>query len=57
MVATLNINADPTGIGSLLLGIIIWLVIIANIIFAILGGVKVNGGGSYRYPVNIRWIK
>jgi hypothetical protein len=28
-----------------------------NIIFAILGGIKVNGGGSYRYPVNIRWIK
>ncbi len=32
-------------------------VIIVNIVFAILGGVKVNGGGSYRYPVNIRWIK
>ena len=30
---------------------------VVNIIFAILGGVKVNGGGSYRYPVNIRWIK
>ncbi len=30
---------------------------IVNIVFAILGGVKVNGGGSYRYPVNIRWIK
>jgi uncharacterized Tic20 family protein len=32
-------------------------VIIVNIVFAILGGVKVNAGGSYRYPVNIRWIK
>jgi len=31
--------------------------LVANIIFAIMGGVKVNGGGSYRYPVNIRWIK
>ena len=30
---------------------------VVNVIFAILGGVKVNGGGSYRYPVNIRWIK
>ena len=30
---------------------------VVNIIFAILGGIKVNGGGSYRYPVNIRWIK
>jgi uncharacterized Tic20 family protein len=37
---------------------LIWLVlVISSVIFAILGGVKVNGGGSYRYPVNIRWIK
>ena len=42
---------------ALLLTLVIWAVIIVNIIFAILGGVKVNGGGSYRYPVNIRWIK
>ena len=34
-----------------------WAVIIVNVIFAIMGGIKVNGGGSYRYPVNIRWIK
>jgi uncharacterized Tic20 family protein len=27
------------------------------VIFSILGGVKVNGGGSYRYPVSIRLIK
>jgi uncharacterized Tic20 family protein len=27
------------------------------VVFSILGGVKVNGGGSYRYPVNIRFIK
>jgi uncharacterized Tic20 family protein len=30
---------------------------IANAIFSILGGVKVNGGGAYRYPVAIRLIK
>ncbi|MCU1558511.1 MAG: hypothetical protein JWN09_2506 [Microbacteriaceae bacterium] len=42
---------------ALLAGIVYWAVIIVNIIFAILGGVKVNAGGSYRYPVNIRWIK
>ncbi len=29
----------------------------ANVLFSILGGVKVNGGGSYRYPVNFRFIK
>ena len=42
---------------GILITLVIWAVIIVNIIFAILGGVKVNGGGSYRYPVNIRWIK
>jgi uncharacterized Tic20 family protein len=37
---------------------LIWIVVVVvNLIFAIMGGVKVNGGGSYRYPVNIRWIK
>jgi uncharacterized Tic20 family protein len=34
-----------------------FLVWVAMVVFSILGGVKVNGGGSYRYPVNIRWIK
>jgi uncharacterized Tic20 family protein len=41
----------------LIFGLLSWAVIIVNIIFAIMGGIKVNGGGSYRYPVNIRWIK
>jgi uncharacterized Tic20 family protein len=41
-----------------LVGTLIWIaVIVVNVIFAIMGGIKVNGGGSYRYPVNIRWIK
>lgn len=42
---------------ALLLGILVWALLVVNLIFAIIGGVKVNGGGSYRYPVNIRWIK
>lgn len=42
---------------ALLLTLVLWAAYIVNIIFAILGGVKVNGGGSYRYPMNIRWIK
>jgi len=42
---------------GLIFSIVIFALAIVNIIFAILGGVKVNGGGSYRYPVNIRWIK
>jgi uncharacterized Tic20 family protein len=42
---------------TILTGILIFALVVVNIIFAILGGVRVNGGGSYRYPVNIRWIK
>jgi uncharacterized Tic20 family protein len=33
----------------------IWWVV--NAIFSILGGVKVNGGGSYRYPFALRLVK
>ncbi len=42
---------------ALLLVLVDWAVAIVNLIFAIIGGVKVNGGGSYRYPINYRWIK
>lgn len=42
---------------ALLLGIAFWALIVVNIIFAIIGGVQVQGGESYRYPINIRWIK
>ncbi len=34
-----------------------WLVWIAAVIFSILGFVKVNQGGSYRYPFALRLIK
>ena len=36
-----------------LLPVAIWVV---NIVFSILGGVRVNAGGSYRYPVTLRLI-
>lgn len=42
---------------TFLTGIVIFALVVVNLIFAIMGGVRVNGGGSYRYPVNIRWIK
>ncbi|MBW4032091.1 MAG: DUF4870 domain-containing protein [Acidobacteria bacterium] len=42
---------------KILTGLLIFALVVVNLIFAIMGGVKVNGGGSYRYPVNIRWIK
>jgi uncharacterized Tic20 family protein len=47
-------------LGWILAGLI-WLAMLAvgvlNLIFAIMGGVKVSNGGTYLYPINIRWIK
>ncbi len=41
-----------------ILSIFVWLALVAvNIIFAVMGGTKVNGGGSYRYPFALRFIK
>ncbi|MEO6941855.1 MAG: DUF4870 domain-containing protein [Terrimesophilobacter sp.] len=34
-----------------------WLIYLVNVAFSVMGGIKVNGGGSYRYPVNFRFIK
>lgn len=34
-----------------------WLLYIANIVFSIMGGIKVNNGQAYRYPVAVRLIK
>lgn len=47
-----------TGFGYLLFGLLIpWVLYIANLVFSILGFVRVNSGGSYRYPVSFRFIK
>lgn len=47
-----------TGVGWLIFGLLIpWALYIVNLVFSILGFVKVNSGGSYRYPVNFRFIK
>lgn len=40
-----------------LLGFLPFLLWVVNAIFSILGGVKVQGGGAYRYPFNLRFIK
>ena len=37
-----------------LLPLLWWLL---NVLFSILGGVKVNSGGSYRYPFALRFLK
>ena len=45
------------GVG-IIFTVLAYVVGLLNLIFSILGGVKVNSGaGAYRYPVNIRWIK
>ncbi|MFF2051744.1 DUF4870 domain-containing protein [Leifsonia sp. NPDC058194] len=52
------IGTFTVGIGYLLFGLLIpWVLYIVNLVFSILGFVKVNSGGSYRYPVNFRFIK
>ena len=54
------VNALPFGayvVVSGLLGLIGFLPYLANLIFSIIGGIKVNNGGAYRYPVAVRLIK
>jgi uncharacterized Tic20 family protein len=34
-----------------------FLLYIANVVFSILGGLRVNAGGSYRYPFSVRLIR
>lgn len=41
----------------ILFTLVIWALLILNLVFAIMGGLKVKNGGSYRYPLNYRWIK
>jgi uncharacterized Tic20 family protein len=41
-----------------LIATILWLAVLAaQLVFPIIGGVKVQGGASYRYPFAIRFIK
>lgn len=40
-----------------LLGSLPYLLYIVNVVFSILGGVRVNSGGTYRYPYTLRLIK
>lgn len=52
------IGSFTYGIGYLLFGLLIpWALYIINLVFSILGFVRVNSGGTYRYPVNFRFIK
>jgi uncharacterized Tic20 family protein len=42
---------------SFLIGLIGFLIWAVNAVFSILGGIKVQQGGSYRYPSAFRWVK
>ncbi len=45
---------------AVLMVVIAWLpfvLCILNVVFSLIGGVKVNGGGSYRYPLAQRFVK
>lgn len=44
------------GLGALI-GLLVWVVWIAGVIFSILGFVQAKDGNPYRYPFNIRFIK
>ena len=56
-------GALPSGVDVIfvllgfLIGLAEFLLYVAVVVFSIIGGVRVNGGGSYRYPVNLRLIK
>ena len=54
--AILAIPFIIVGLGWLLT-LIGFLIYIANVVFSVLGGVKVQQGGSYRYPFSFRFIK
>jgi uncharacterized Tic20 family protein len=46
------------GIGYLLFSLLIpWALYVVNLVLSILGFIRVNGGGTYRYPMNFRFIK
>lgn len=56
-VLAITLGAFDFGLSAGLVGLLSWALWIANLVFSIMGGVRVNGGGSYRYPVNFRFIK
>ena len=45
------------GLGFLFLVVIPWALYVTNVVLSIMGGVRVSGGGTYRYPFSIRLIR
>jgi uncharacterized Tic20 family protein len=56
-ILTAILTAVTLGIFGLIAPILYLALWAVQVIFSIMGGVKVNAGGSYRYPVSIRLIK
>ncbi|WP_405467838.1 DUF4870 domain-containing protein, partial [Microbacterium sp. Ld4] len=40
-----------------LFSLLTFAVYVINVVFCVLGGMRVNAGGTYQYPINIRFIK
>lgn len=55
--ATSGLGGNPGNTVTYVLEFIPVALWIVNIVFSILGCVRVNGGGSYRYPFAVRLIK
>jgi hypothetical protein len=53
-ILTVPLLFTPLAFLPSLIGFLLWAL---NAILSIVGGIKVNGGGSYRYPVSFRFIK
>lgn len=53
----LDYNPLPGLIVAVIFGILSWGLYLLNLILSIMGGLKVQGGGSYRYPFAIRLVK
>jgi len=60
-VAAFILNTILTAVTLGIWGLIGWIlplgIWVVTLIFCIQGGLKVQNGGSYRYPINIRFIK
>ena len=57
VIVSVALPYPAAGAITALLGLVGFLPYLANLVFSILGGVKVNSGGAYRYPFAIRLIK
>ncbi|MCU1437102.1 MAG: hypothetical protein JWP66_189 [Naasia sp.] len=53
----LILSAITLGFWFIIQTLITWAIVIVGIVFAIIAGVRVNAGGTYRYPFALRLVK